>query len=312
MDDRDKCTILVCSCDAYDDLWDPFFKLFKIYWSDCPYRIILNAESKVYKMDGINVECMHFYKSGEDVPYGERLLKHLAQINTPYVLVILDDFFFQREVNTEDIRKVISYLDDNSEIAMFKLSPNRDSMNIKDDRFPEYERRPRYGEYRHSLQIAVWRTDYFMKTWKKKESPWDWEIWGTYRSIDDGWEYYCLREDSRPPIDYGYDFDKGGSLNVYRGKWTHDSYEKIFEKNGIEVDFDKRGWYKDEKIHGADDSFINKEIRRLRSAGIKMYLKIFAWRICKYVDWKRKKPVNKTYMDYLRNKDKEYISSIKF
>ncbi len=33
--------ILVCSCDKYADVWEPFFKLFFKFWPDCPYPIYL-------------------------------------------------------------------------------------------------------------------------------------------------------------------------------------------------------------------------------------------------------------------------------
>lgn len=310
--DYKDCTVLICSCDAYSDLWDPFFRLFKAYWPDCPYRIVLNTECGKYEIEGLQIECLQLYKKGSNVPYGKRMLKHIDHIETPFVLVILEDFFFLDRVKTDAVRRVITYLKNNTKIAMFKLSPNLDPMNTKDDRYPEYEKRPRYGHYRHSLQIAIWRTEYFKKTWRVNESPWDWEVWGTYRSINDGWDYYCLKENASPPIDYDYNFYRGGSLNVYRGKWTHGKYEEIFKKNGIIVDFEKRGWYSNEQMVGIDDSFIVKEKRKLHSAGMKMYIRIMWWRIRKYIKWRKGQPINATYMDYLRGEHKEVIKIIKF
>ncbi len=43
---KSEVTVLINSCDAYSDLWEPFFKLFSIYWPDCPYEIVLNTEYK--------------------------------------------------------------------------------------------------------------------------------------------------------------------------------------------------------------------------------------------------------------------------
>ena len=47
-------TILVSSCDLYEDAWYPFFKLLKIQWPECEqYRIVLNTETKTYNPDFI-------------------------------------------------------------------------------------------------------------------------------------------------------------------------------------------------------------------------------------------------------------------
>ena len=35
-------TIFVNTSDNFEDCWEPFFKLFKLYWPDCPYPIVLS------------------------------------------------------------------------------------------------------------------------------------------------------------------------------------------------------------------------------------------------------------------------------
>ena len=44
--DIKRCALLLCTCDAYEDLWDPFFQLVNIYWKDIPYNIYINTENK--------------------------------------------------------------------------------------------------------------------------------------------------------------------------------------------------------------------------------------------------------------------------
>ena len=205
------------------------------------------------------------------------------------------------------IEKVIGYLKADENVAGFKLSPNKDPFNIADDRFPEFERRPKYGNYRHSMQVGIWRKDIFIKTWRKKESPWDWEIWGTYRSIRDKWDYYCLKDGIKAPIEYGYDFDMGGSINVTKGKWNHGRYEAEFDRYGIQMDFDRRGWCTDEDKIVGKESFIYREICRFRSLGVVMWLVIAIWRLKKNVIKKMGFPVHKTYMSYKRNEINQMV-----
>ncbi len=40
-----NCTILVTSCDAYRDIERPFLTLFRRYWPDCPFELVVNGET---------------------------------------------------------------------------------------------------------------------------------------------------------------------------------------------------------------------------------------------------------------------------
>ena len=39
------CTVLCCSCDKYADLQPKFLALFRKYWPDCPFPLVLVTES---------------------------------------------------------------------------------------------------------------------------------------------------------------------------------------------------------------------------------------------------------------------------
>lgn len=43
-----KCSLLINTCDNYEDTWIPFFSLLSNYWGECPYSIYLNTEEKIY------------------------------------------------------------------------------------------------------------------------------------------------------------------------------------------------------------------------------------------------------------------------
>ena len=83
-------TILVNSCDLYEDAWDPFFRLLKIQWPDCAYPVILNTETKEYHCDFMDVRTV---KSGKKRSWSARLKYALDQIETRFVLFSLEDFF---------------------------------------------------------------------------------------------------------------------------------------------------------------------------------------------------------------------------
>ena len=49
---QNRVTLLVNSCDAYADLWQPFFTLLKRYFVPLPAEILLNTETKDFAFDG--------------------------------------------------------------------------------------------------------------------------------------------------------------------------------------------------------------------------------------------------------------------
>ena len=79
-------TILVSSCDLYEDAWYPFFKLLKIQWPECEqYRIVLNTETKTYNPDFIKINSI---VSGKK-PWSARLKHCLKQIDSDYIMFFL-------------------------------------------------------------------------------------------------------------------------------------------------------------------------------------------------------------------------------
>ena len=48
-------SILINTCDKFDDCWDPFFKLWSLYWTDCSGKIYLNTEYKDYSYPKLNI-----------------------------------------------------------------------------------------------------------------------------------------------------------------------------------------------------------------------------------------------------------------
>lgn len=47
-----KYSILVNTCDKFEDCWNPFFKLFFLFWPDYNGVIYLNTEYKEYSVRG--------------------------------------------------------------------------------------------------------------------------------------------------------------------------------------------------------------------------------------------------------------------
>lgn len=299
-----KCTVLVCSSDTYEDTWYPFFKLFHEYWPECEYKIILNTESKRYNYEGLDIQCYQFYNKNEKPSYGERIIKHLKMIDTPYTLILMDDFFIRKKVNQFEIDKVIKWLDNDKDAIVFSFQNVKDELNICSKKYPSYAKRPIYGEYKLNFQAAVWKTEKLLKLWKKHETPWEWETIGNIRSFEKNLIFYVLEDKNINPIDYGFDVN---GMGIFRGKWVINTVEKLFRDHKIEIDYSIRGVYKQENKNIIrmipKTNIFYREIRFLKSVGIKMFLKIELWRIIRFIKKKMKKPVATDYISYKREKE---------
>ena len=115
--DEKECTVLINSCDKYEDAWYPFFELVKKYWRGCNYHFFLNTETKQYSHSGIDLTVINTHSNNATPSWGKRTKECLQQISSPYVLLLLEDFFFQRDVNQKEFEKCIQMLKDNPELT---------------------------------------------------------------------------------------------------------------------------------------------------------------------------------------------------
>lgn len=235
---KDKITVLVNSCDAYQDLWNPFFTLYKKYFTLENVRLILNTETENFSFDGLEIECIHPKHS--DITYGERMLNVLSQVNTPYVIILLDDFFIRKPVDVKMINQIIQWMDNDKSIVYFNCDDTPVYINWDNKTYPGFHRIPSGSNYTLNFQAAIWRTEKLVKYWKPNITPWEWEEFTNLiaaRNCKD--KFYCVSKYGNGFCDYGYDL-KG--MGVHHGKWVKEDVLPLFEKENIIVDFSKRGF----------------------------------------------------------------------
>ena len=78
-----KCSLLINTCDNYEDTWIPFFSLLSNYWGECPYSIYLNTEEKnISYFQGANPHR----RTGKAGYLFIRLLKQTAKDSALYLI----------------------------------------------------------------------------------------------------------------------------------------------------------------------------------------------------------------------------------
>lgn len=211
-------SILVVSCDAYEDLWTPFFRCFFKYWPDCPYPLYLGANFRTYldeKVKNISV--------GVDVDYSSNLIKMLSQIETEWVILWIEDRVLCSPVDTERIKKLIK--DAQTDGAAFVKLIASYPYSILSNGTLEIGEISKGTKYRVCMTVALWNKHILLKLLRPGETAWLIERNGSLRSNSYQEKFYGLLFKFRniPPITDQH--------LIIKGKLVRDSISFLKQEN---------------------------------------------------------------------------------
>ena len=177
MTHNSDCTVIVCSCDKYADLLPPFTALWRRFWPDCPFGTVLVTESdpSVGGFDRV-IAC------GPGGTWCSRLVAALRQIETPYVLMLCDDYYLSKPVDTALMLKRLSQI---REFDAFNLRmiPNPKPTGSNSEAFGNgtdlLQYRPNTA-YCIATQSGFWNKEFLAKLAEGKSSIWEFERYGSF------------------------------------------------------------------------------------------------------------------------------------
>ncbi|WP_414585494.1 hypothetical protein [Scytonema sp. PCC 10023] len=187
--------ILVVSCDAYKDVWHPFFHCFFKNWSDCPFPIYLVSNTLKYSNPRVSPLLI-----GPDIDYSSNLIKALTQIPQEWLIFWIDDRPPAIPVDTVRLVKLIQ-LAQTKEVGYLKLIPCNPPALV--DEGEEIGEVPKGSRYRVSMTIALWKKSTLLTILKPGETAWDIEKRGGVQranEIDDKFYALALSIFSNPPL----------------------------------------------------------------------------------------------------------------
>lgn len=270
-----NCTILVNSCDAYEDLWQPFFVLFDHYWKNCPYNIILNTEHKKFDYEGLNIKSLNLLSQTDKDLWGKRLRETLKKIDTKYVISIFDDFFLEKDIDQELIEECIKRMDEDDKISVIYLMklPCKSS---DDSRFDNLELVGAKVNYRLNSAPAIWRKDKLLEYTGNKDTPWAWEFFGSARTYGKKDLFYCTKQENNI---YCFKSELGGA--IHRGKWVKSIIEPVIKEYNIDIDLSQRGIEDENKTEYKHSIGWNLKFLLTGFRMINFKVSIFLWRAIK-------------------------------
>lgn len=214
-------SVLIISCDKYSDLWEPFFTLFWRYWKASSFKVYLGSNYLIYSDPRVETIAI-----GADKNWSHGLLEIVKRIDTPFIILMLEDFFLRETVKINDIFMCVEALR-NLNGNMLRLVPYpRPDKSVKGYPFLGYIKPT--SPYRVSTQGTLWRKSALLSIIRDGESIWKFELNGTERSRSDN-GYYCVW---KPILTYGHHV-------IERGKWFR-SEARRFAAMDIGCDFNRR------------------------------------------------------------------------
>lgn len=193
-----SCAVMVSSCDAYSDLWEPFFALFWKHWPDCPFPVYLGANQQSYQHP--RVRTLNIV----DESWSKSLKRFLQQIETEYVLFLMEDFFLDRRVDTGVLLRNLAALHTLNGTVL-RIFPNPGpELPLASQK--EIGVIPSQALYRVSAQPAFWNRQKLIELLREEESAWEFEWKGTQRSQASEGGYYATY---RPLLSYRHVVERG-------------------------------------------------------------------------------------------------------
>lgn len=223
---NNNCAVLVLSCDKNISLLNILFDFLGSKWTDCPFQMYVGLERKDIKFDG--VKTLMSDRKG----WGGRLLGYLDEIKTDYVMLILDDFLPEKNIETDTILHYLDLMKQNKNIATISFADIYDNHNTLDE-YTGLCKRPRNGNYLLNLQVGIWDTNVLLKLLKDNESPWQTELFGSVRArqLRDK-VFLCLKSDDVSP----YRYNRGWLM--VRGIWNGNEIKRLGLEKYAEDIFD--------------------------------------------------------------------------
>lgn len=232
----EKCTVLLLTCDKNADITEYCLAFLRKHWPQFEGPVFINTEEKRDLKSPY--PCVYPDKVYVwDDPWSGRLYDCLEKIATPYVLIIMDDFFLTECVDDAEIGRCIGLMEENPDIACFNFAWSNSPFTRK-----EYERYvlvDRKATFRMNLQTALWNKKTLKKFIRKHENPWQFEIWGSKRVRRYADRVYHLDKGAKKVFTYPV----GGA--IADGKWRGDEVCQMMRQEGYNIDFEARGIYRE-------------------------------------------------------------------
>lgn len=214
--------IVVMSCDSYDDCWKPFSILYNKYFIN-DYKTYIVTETK---------DCKYFETIKKTGAWTKRLKEALQELDSKYILLMLDDYFIHERVDNNKINECLKIIKETNAIVYNFENKYRQCVELSNS----YDIQLNNQVYLNSTQPSIWNREKLIERLEKEQTAQEWEL----TKIDSPY-IHLINNTNEKIINIGYDLTRK-PWGIVHGKWSRKT-EQLFKKENIEVNYEKRGFY---------------------------------------------------------------------
>ena len=257
-------TLLINTCDGFEDCWPAFFQLLATYWPDCDWPIVLNTETKTFNYPGLNIRSARVAEGTEQrLSWSACLMRCLDSIETSYVLYVQEDYFLEAPVRTELLQQLLDEMRA-GRADVIRLMECGGSGPWHPTIHPLLWRVDQRARYRIALQAGLWRKSTLRSHLRAHESPWQLEGFGSARARRRvGEKVLCVNRDVLHGP--GREIFPYTPTGIVSGRWEQHVVVDLFQRHGIPMDFTRRGFYDSHNQGGRRAPLARRLADRLRS-----------------------------------------------
>jgi hypothetical protein len=255
----DKYAILVNTCDSFEDCWEPFFKLFSIYWPDYEGKIYLNTEYKDFVYEGLNIIPVkgcgkHQFPKTKRATWSQCLIWALDAIDSDVVLYMQEDYFLKDFVKNGTVEYYAQLIQENNDIHCIHLTDQAMQADTTPGKYENLFLPSPHEKLPITCQAALWQKTVLRSCLRTYENAWQFEMYGSRRELSSPHNIYNVN----PQIVRLGKFEIVPYIftGIIKGRW-YEEVVPLFEKHGIPIDYHKRGF-----VNDAPDDPISKRIKR--------------------------------------------------
>lgn len=215
--------IVVSSCDKNEDIFYAFYHCMEKYWKEHPEIIYVTETVKNPYYKTIN-------KNYPIELWTKRMREALEEIEDKHVLLMADDLFIREKVDTKRLKEADKLVKDNVALVNLEKCFNENDKEVA----PGFKMRTKGSAYELSLMCGIWDREKLIHVLEKDIDCWSIE----YGQDTKGYDYLINGGDFI--INFGYEYMKHCGLK--KGKWCREVIP-FFEKENIDIDYMKRGFY---------------------------------------------------------------------
>ena len=164
-----KLTLMIQTCGAFSDLWEPHFHLLAESWPDRPIRTLLVTDSPTQAaFSGVEV-----VSAGDGMHMPARLAAVLPEIQTEYILLTLDDYFPIHPISTQRLSRLVEIMErDKLDYIRLFSAPN----SCQKTEHTGLYQIDLSENYAVNLYPGIWRRDFLARTLIAETDIWTYEV----------------------------------------------------------------------------------------------------------------------------------------